>query len=147
MQKKFKILIGGGNGYIGTKLSDYLKKKKYNFEVIDLNLYKNCKLYNSNYKHKIKNLDVRDITDDYLKKFDVYIHLAAITNNPVDNFKDKNKLYKITRDYTKGIAKKSGSWNHAMAWIGCDDTREVYTITVTNSENITGFVLFITYPE
>lgn len=106
MQKKFKILIGGGNGYIGTKLSDYLKKKKYNFEVIDLNLYKNCKLYNSNYKHKIKNLDVRDITDDYLKKFDVYIHLAAITNNPVDNFKDKNKLYKITRDYTKGIAKK-----------------------------------------
>ena len=28
-----------------------------------------------------------------------------------------------------------------------DDTREVYTITVTNSENITGFVLFITYPE
>lgn len=28
-----------------------------------------------------------------------------------------------------------------------DDTREVYTITVTNSENITGIVLFITYPE
>jgi hypothetical protein len=23
-----------------------------------------------------------------------------------------------------GIAKKSGSWNHAMAWIACDDTRE-----------------------
>jgi len=25
---------------------------------------------------------------------------------------------------SKGIAERSGNWNHAMAWIACDDTRE-----------------------
>ena len=25
-----------------------------------------------------------------------------------------------------GIAKRSGGWNHAMAWIACDDSREIY---------------------
>ena len=26
----------------------------------------------------------------------------------------------------KGVAKRSGSWNHAMCWIACDDTHERY---------------------
>ncbi len=29
-----------------------------------------------------------------------------------------------SRRDAKGIAKRSGGWNHAMAWIACDDTRE-----------------------
>tara|TARA_B100002019_G_scaffold290683_1_gene308935 strand:- start:2802 stop:3728 length:927 start_codon:yes stop_codon:yes gene_type:complete len=31
-----------------------------------------------------------------------------------------------SRRDSKGIAKRSGSWAHAMAWIACDDTRERY---------------------
>ena len=32
--------------------------------------------------------------------------------------------FSSTRD-AQGIARRSGSWNHAMAWIACDDTREL----------------------
>ena len=31
-----------------------------------------------------------------------------------------------SRRDSKGIAKRSGQWAHAMAWIACDDTRERY---------------------
>ena len=34
-----------------------------------------------------------------------------------------NQGFSSRRD-SNGIAKAQGSWNHAMAWVGCDDTRE-----------------------
>ena len=37
-----------------------------------------------------------------------------------------------------GIAKSSGRWNHAMAWIGCDDTREIYNETLFLVQNSWG---------
>lgn len=103
--KKFpKILIGGSNGYIGTKLCEFLKNKNYDFESFDNNLFEKCLLYPIKHKYKTTSKDVRDIDDEYLKNFDVYIHLPGISNNPVDNFKNKKKIYDITRDYTKKIA-------------------------------------------
>lgn len=106
-KKKYpKILVGGSEGYIGTKLCELLKKRGYNFETFDINLFSKCLLYPTKSKYKKIFKDVRDIEDDYLKNFDVYIHLPGISNNPVDNFKNKKKIYDITRDYTKNIAKK-----------------------------------------
>ena len=106
MKKLPKILVGGSNGYIGTKLCELLKEKKYDFETFDINLFSKCLLYPVKNKYKTLFKDVRDIDDDYLKKFDVYIHLPGISNNPVDNFKNKKKIYDITRNYTKKIALK-----------------------------------------
>lgn len=37
-----------------------------------------------------------------------------------------------------GIAKRSGSWAHAMAWVGMDDTREVYNETLFLVQNSWG---------
>lgn len=37
-----------------------------------------------------------------------------------------------------GIAKRSGSWSHAMAWIGMDDTREIYNETLFLVQNSWG---------
>jgi len=101
-----RVLIGGSEGYIGTKLCEFLKTKGYPFEAFDINLFSNCFLYPINSKYKTIFKDVRDIDDDYLKKFDIYVHLPGISNNPVDNFKNKNKIYDITRKYSKQIAKK-----------------------------------------
>ena len=107
IKKKYpKILIGGSEGYIGTKLCEYLSTKKYNFETFDINLYSKCLLYPIKKKYKKKFKDVRDIEDDYLKQFDVYIHFPGITNNPVDNFNKTNKIYDISRQYSLKIAKK-----------------------------------------
>ena len=37
-----------------------------------------------------------------------------------------------------GIAKRSKGWNHAMAWIGCDDSREIYRETLFLVQNSWG---------
>ena len=39
---------------------------------------------------------------------------------------------------SKGIAKRSGSWNHAMAWIACDDSKSVYNETLFLIQNSWG---------
>lgn len=106
MKKLPRILVGGSNGYIGTKLCEYLKQKNYDFETFDINLFSKCLLYPIGNKYKTLFKDVRDIKDSYLKKFDIYIHLPGISNNPVDNFRNKKKIYDITREYTKKIALK-----------------------------------------
>lgn len=43
-----------------------------------------------------------------------------------------------SRRDAKGIAKKSGGWAHAMAWIACDDTRERYKETLFLVQNSWG---------
>lgn len=43
-----------------------------------------------------------------------------------------------SRRDAKGIAKRSGGWNHAMAWIACDDTRERYNETLFLVQNSWG---------
>jgi hypothetical protein len=37
-----------------------------------------------------------------------------------------------------GIAKKSGDWSHAMAWIGCDDSHEIHSETLFLLQNSWG---------
>lgn len=37
-----------------------------------------------------------------------------------------------------GIARREGSWAHAMAWIACDDTREIYDETLFLVQNSWG---------
>jgi hypothetical protein len=43
-----------------------------------------------------------------------------------------------SRRDAKGIAKRSGEWAHAMAWIACDDTRERYNETLFLVQNSWG---------
>ncbi len=39
---------------------------------------------------------------------------------------------------TNGISNRKGSWSHAMAWIACDDTREIYDETLFLIQNSWG---------
>lgn len=43
-----------------------------------------------------------------------------------------------SRRDSKGIAKRSGGWSHAMAWIACDDTRERHKETLFLVQNSWG---------
>lgn len=45
--------------------------------------------------------------------------------------------FSSTRD-EHGIAARKGSWSHAMAWIACDDTREIYDETLFLIQNSWG---------
>lgn len=39
---------------------------------------------------------------------------------------------------SKGIARRADSWNHAMAWIACDDSRSIYNETLFLIQNSWG---------
>lgn len=43
-----------------------------------------------------------------------------------------------SRRDSNGIAKRSKGWNHAMAWIACDDTREIFNETLFLVQNSWG---------
>ena len=83
-----KILLIGGNGYIGSFLNFNLKDK-YDIKVIDLNLFNNIE----------NGTNFRNLNDSYIKEFDSVILLAGHSsvkmcdtdmsssfNNNVDNF-------------------------------------------------------------
>lgn len=78
MKKTNKILVLGGGGYIGVKLCKYLYEKKYNITCLDTFWYgnfldKNIKVIKDN----ILSFDLK-----ILKKFDVVINLAYLSNDP-----------------------------------------------------------------
>lgn len=82
-----KILITGGNGFIGKELSKIIDKKKYLIFLLDKNIKKNNKVNNINY---IRN-DITQLTK--LKKIisrikpNYLIHLAAVHHIPTCEFK------------------------------------------------------------
>tara|TARA_R110000868_G_scaffold408357_1_gene691397 strand:+ start:608 stop:1606 length:999 start_codon:yes stop_codon:yes gene_type:complete len=77
------ILIVGGAGYIGTRLSNYLFKKGYNIKVID-NFWFGDFLDKNIIKVK-KNL--WDIKSNELEGLDVIIFLAGLSNDPMAAFR------------------------------------------------------------
>lgn len=82
-----KILVTGGNGYVGNKLVPALLKKKHYVYSLDLNLF-------GDFLPKHKNLikikaDVRNINKLKLKNIECIIHLASISNDPMAEI-DKN---------------------------------------------------------
>ena len=64
-------------------------------------MYKKCTLFKRK-KYKIHKIDIRDVKESFIKKFDIYIHLPALTNNPVDDLNPK-KLYDVTKNIPKEL--------------------------------------------
>ena len=49
-----------------------------------------------------------------------------------------NKVFDDIDNDKYGFAKRSGGWSHAMAWIACDDSHEVYKETLFLVQNSWG---------
>ena len=70
-----KLLVTGGNGYVGNKLIPELLKFGHKVYSIDKNLFGD---YLSRHKNLIKlNRDIRDINKLKIKKIDCIFHLAS----------------------------------------------------------------------
>ena len=87
---KENILITGGAGYIGSILSEKLLKNNFNVTVYDNFLYKQNSVAHlcSFEKFNIVKGDVRDTKNlnQYLRKADYIIPLAALVGAPICNF-------------------------------------------------------------
>lgn len=77
------VLITGVDGYIGSVLSELLRKQHLNVYGLDTFYYRGCTLgpYKKSYI-KIRS-DVRDIDRSDLGTIDAVIHLAALSNDPL----------------------------------------------------------------
>lgn len=100
------ILITGSKGYIGSFLTSYLKKKNYNILGVDIGFFRNCYLYKDKKKQETVYKDVRNITESDLKNIDVIVHLAGISNDPLNALSSKT-VYDPTRKYTFELAQKA----------------------------------------
>jgi len=97
-----KILITGGMGYLGSKLSDYLQDLNFPCDVIDTGFFIRGNLYQTNYV-KTKVLDVRKLKKTHLEGYDVLINLAGIANDPLSQI-SAEKVYEPTRKYSYNLA-------------------------------------------
>jgi nucleoside-diphosphate-sugar epimerase len=80
-----KVIILGGCGYIGTKLTKLLLNLGYRVKIIDAKWY-------GNYTERNKNLiilkkDIRKVTKNDLKNYNIIVHLANIANDPSADLK------------------------------------------------------------
>lgn len=96
-----KILITGGAGYIGSKLSTKLICQGYNISVFDKFMYGAAPL---NHLHSFENFDLIEgdinkfnFSKNFLNKFDLIIPLAALVGAPLC---DKNKKLAIETNVT-----------------------------------------------
>ena len=78
-----KILITGGAGYVGSKLTQSLLDKGYKVTVLDLFIYGEAVLKKNKNLTVVKG-DIRDqkLLKDITHEKDVLIHLACISNDP-----------------------------------------------------------------
>lgn len=102
-----KLLITGCGGYLGSYLIPHiLKKNKYEIKAFDIGFFKECNLYdNKIYQEKIVFKDARDINTKDIDECNVIIHLAGISNDPLNNLSSES-VYDPTRKYALDIAKK-----------------------------------------
>ncbi len=74
-----KILVIGGAGYIGTKLCNHLVNENHKVTCMDTFWFGN--FLNKNVK--IIKKDIRDIKEFNLKSFEIVVHLAYLSNDPL----------------------------------------------------------------
>lgn len=98
-----RVLITGALGYIGSVLMPYLQGKGYSCIGYDTGFFRDALLYVPP-SAKIVLKDARDITEADLKDIDVLVHLAGISNDPLQKL-DAAQMYDATRIYSFNLAK------------------------------------------
>lgn len=101
-----RILIGGGAGFIGSRLIPELIEHGYEVGVVDV-------LWFGNHlpeKIKVVKKDLFDISDEDMKGYDQFIFLAGISNDPMAEYSPaKNFVYNgALPSYLAFEAKKAG---------------------------------------
>lgn len=101
-----KILIGGGAGYIGSRLIPELIALGYDVDVVDLLWFGN----NLPKKVKVEKKDLFDISSKDMEGYDQFIFLAGLSNDPMAEYSPaKNFIYNgALPSYLAYEAKKAG---------------------------------------
>lgn len=98
-----KILLVGSQGYLGSRLTDYLQEYGYKCVGADVGFFQYGVLY---YPKPVTmlNKEARTLTEKDIEGFDVVLLLAGISNDPFGNLTSE-AIYDPTREYAVRIAK------------------------------------------
>jgi len=102
--KIMKIFVTGHRGYIGSHLISLLKEEGHTVTGCDLGIYNNCEWENYIKPENELIKDIRDLKAGDLKGFDVVMHLAAISNDPMGDL-DENYTYSVNLKGSVDLAK------------------------------------------
>lgn len=98
-----QILIIGSQGYLGSRLTIYLKEHGYKCSAIDTGFFKNGVLTAVDPIDTISK-DARMIVESDIEGFQAVILLAGISNDPFGHM-TAEQIYDPSRDYALNIAK------------------------------------------
>lgn len=102
--KKDKVLVTGGGGYIGTITVGQLLLHGYKVKVLDTFYWGKDSLLGLKNKIELIQEDIRSVNDKILKDVKHVIHTAGLSNDPMANFNRKAN-YEINTKATKTFAK------------------------------------------
>ena len=105
-----KVLLTGDKGYIGTILAPLLVKEGYDVVGLDCDYYADCTFGKDPFEIPSINKDIREVSEKDLEGFDVVLHLAGLSNDPLGNL-NPDLTYEINHNASvrlAELAKKAG---------------------------------------
>src|SRR6476660_7573144 len=84
-----RVMVTGHLGYIGTVMVPMLLRSGHEVIGLDSNLYENCTFEAGGSIAAVPHIrkDIRDVAREDLEGLDAVIHLAALSNDPLGNFR------------------------------------------------------------
>lgn len=103
-----KVLLTGHRGYIGSVLTPMLLERGHDVVGYDIDLFKGCDFTDGAVEIPTINKDTRDVaiedlTPDHVAGFDAIIHLAALSNDPMGDYRE-NLTEEINLDASVRLA-------------------------------------------
>jgi nucleoside-diphosphate-sugar epimerase/SAM-dependent methyltransferase len=101
-----RVLVTGHRGYIGTVLTPMLEAAGHEVAGIDSDLYERCTFAPGGEMPRVPTLlkDIRDVEPADLLGFDAVLHLAALSNDPLGDFRPET-TYNINFEGTMKVAR------------------------------------------
>jgi nucleoside-diphosphate-sugar epimerase len=101
-----RALVTGNQGYIGCHLVDVLKRRGHEVAGCDLGLFAGCEWDELPAADLEVTGDIRDLREDHLRGYDVVMHLAAISNDPMGDV-DETLTHRVNAEASVQLAQKA----------------------------------------
>ena len=103
-----RVLVTGHEGYIGGLLVPLLQQAGYDVVGCDVGFFRSCTFNHPPVDIANLSMDVRDLAQADLSRFDAVIHLAGLSNDPLGQF-DPHLTTEINEQASIALAERARS--------------------------------------